>query len=185
MKILRHTGSLAFVLGLFTAVFAGIPWHVIVADDPVVPWWLRIAVFCLLGGILVVLLTVALEQRRNKTSERGPLPAGSDRTVLLLNSAELPGRDITEILGLVQGHTVFAIWLGKDLSAIVRLILGGELTEYTEMMGRARLVATNRMIAQAIEMGADAIINARYMTTSVVGSAAELLVYGTAVNLSE
>ena len=185
MKILRHTGSLAFVLGLFTAVFAGIPWHVIVADDPVVPWWLRIAVFCLLGGILVVLLTVALEQRRNKTSERGPLPSGSDRTVLLLNSAELPGRDITEILGLVQGHTVFAIWLGKDLSAIVRLILGGELTEYTEMMGRARLVATNRMIAQAIEMGADAIINARYMTTSVVGSAAELLVYGTAVKLSE
>ena len=185
MKILRHTGSLAFVLGLFTAVFAGIPWHVIVADDPVVPWWLRIAVFCLLGGILVVLLTVALEQRRNKTSERGPLPSGSDRTVLLLNSAELPGRDITEVLGLVQGHTVFAIWLGKDLSAIVRLILGGELTEYTEMMGRARLVATNRMIVQAIEMGADAIINARYMTTSVVGSAAELLVYGTAVKLSE
>jgi len=185
MKILRHTGSLAFVLGLFTAVFAGIPWHVIVADDPVVPWWLRIAVFCLLGGILVVLLTVAIEQRRNKTSERGPLPAGSDRTVLLLNSAELPGREITEILGLVQGHTVFAIWLGKDLSAIVRLILGGELTEYTEMMGRARLAATNRMIAQAIEMGADAIINARYMTTSVVGSAAELLVYGTAVKLSE
>ena len=185
MKILRHIGSLAFVLGLFTAVFAGIPWHVIVADDPVVPWWLRIAVFCFLGGILVVLLTVALEQRRNKTSERGPLPAGSDRTVLLLNSAELPGREITEILGLVQGHTVFAIWLGKDLSAIVRLILGGELTEYTEMMGRARLAATNRMIAQAIEMGADAIINARYMTTSVVGSAAELLVYGTAVKLSE
>jgi uncharacterized protein YbjQ (UPF0145 family) len=185
MKILRHTGSLAFVLGLFTAVFAGIPWHVIVADDPVVPWWLRIAVFCFLGGILVVLLTVALEQRRNKTSERGPLPAGSDRTVLLLNSAELPGREITEILGLVQGHTVFAIWLGKDLSAIVRLILGGELTEYTEMMGRARLAATNRMIAQAIEMGADAIINARYMTTSVIGSAAELLVYGTAVKLSE
>jgi len=185
MKILRHTGSLAFVLGLFTAVFAGIPWHVIVADDPVVPWWLRIAVFCLLGGILVVLLTVALEQRRKKTSEREPLPAGSDRTVLLLNSVELPGREITEILGLVQGHTVFAIWLGKDLSAIVRLILGGELTEYTEMMGRARLAATNRMIAQAIEMGADAIINARYMTTSVVASAAELLVYGTAVKLSE
>jgi uncharacterized protein YbjQ (UPF0145 family) len=53
------------------------------------------------------------------------------------------------------------------------------------MMGRARLAATNRMIAQAIEMGADAIINARYMTTSVIGSAAELLVYGTAVKLSE
>ncbi len=185
MKILRNIGSLAFVLGLFTAVFAGMPWYVIVADDPVVPWWLRIAVFCLLGGILVVLLTVAFEQRKNKTSGGAPLPTEPDRTVLLLNSATLPGREITEILGLVQGHTVFAIWLGKDLSAIVRLILGGELTEYTEMMARAREAATRRMIAQAAEMRADAIINVRYMTTSVVGSAAELLAYGTAVKLSE
>ncbi len=184
MKILRHIGSLAFVLGLFTAVFAGIPWSVMVADDPVVPWWLRIAVFCLLGGILVVLLTLALEQLRNKTSAEGPLPTEAESTVLLLNTATLPGRQVTEILGLVQGHTVFAIWLGKDLSAIARLILGGELTEYTEMMGKARATATNRMIAQAAEMGADAIINVRYMTTSVVGTAAELFAYGTAVKLS-
>ena len=133
----------------------------------------------------MVLLTVALEQRKNKTSEKRSLPTESDSTVLLLNSTALPGREITEVLGLVQGHTVFAIWLGKDLSALVRLILGGELTEYTEMMGKARAAATNRMIAQATEMGADAIINIRYMTTSVVGSAAELLVYGTAVKLSE
>ncbi len=80
---------------------------------------------------------------------------------------------------------MFAIWLGKDLSAIVRLILGGELTEYTEMMGRARAVATNRMTAQAAQMKADAIINVRYTTTSVVGSTVELLVYGTAVKLGK
>jgi uncharacterized protein YbjQ (UPF0145 family) len=184
MKILRHIGSLAFVLGLFTAVFAGIPWSVIVAQEPVVPWWLRTAVFGLLGGILVVLLAVALEQRKNRIPGAEPLSVESDRRVLLLNSATVPNRQITEILDLVQGHTVFAIWLGKDLSAIIRLILGGELTEYTEMMGRARTAATNRMIAQASEMGADAIINVRYMTTSVIGSAAELLAYGTAVKLS-
>jgi len=184
MKTLRHLGSLAFVLGLFTAVFVGIPWYVIVADDPVIPWWLRVAIFCLLGGILVVLLTLALEQRAHKAAVEEALPTESDRTVLLLNSDVLPGREITEILGLVQGHTVFAIWLGKDLSAIVRLILGGELTEYTEMMGSARSTATERMTAKAAEMGADAVINVRYMTTSVVGSAAELLVYGTAVKLS-
>ncbi|MHC4365252.1 MAG: YbjQ family protein, partial [Planctomycetota bacterium] len=64
------------------------------------------------------------------------------------------------------------------------LILGGELTEYTDMMARARTTATNRMMAQAAEMDADAIINVRYMTTSVVGSAAELFAYGTAVKLS-
>ena len=75
-----------------------------VADDPVVPWWLRIAVFCLLGGILVVLLTVVLEQRAHKASVEEPLPTESDRTVLLLNSDVLPGREITEILGLCGGH---------------------------------------------------------------------------------
>ncbi|UCG56314.1 MAG: YbjQ family protein [Phycisphaerales bacterium] len=190
MKTLRHIGSLAFVLGLFTVVFVGVPWHVINQDDPVVPLWLRIAIFCLLGGILVVLATLALEQCMNRKSmaeaaEMLGEARPTESAVLLLNSAEVPGRQTREILGLVQGHTVFAIWLGKDLSAIVRLILGGELTEYTEMMGKARTAATNRMTAQAVQMGADAIINVRYMTTSVVGSAAELLVYGTAVKLSE
>ncbi len=185
MKILRQIGSLAFVLGLFTAIFAGIPWCVITADDPVVPWWFRLAIYCLLGGILIVLLTVALEQRKNKASgEELPL-AESQFRVLLLNSTDIPGREITEILCLVKGHTIFAIWLGKDLSALVRLVLGGELTEYTEMMGRARKVANARMVAQAEELGADAIINVRYMTTSVIGSAAELLAYGTAVKLSK
>lgn len=185
MKAIRQIGSLAFVLGLFVVVFAGIPWHVLVADDPPVPWWLRIAVFCLLGGILVVLVTLALEQRQTSTLAE-PLPhVEKHHSVLLLNSAEVPGRKTSQILGLVQGHTVFAIWLGKDLSAIVRLILGGELTEYTEMMGSARRTAADRMIKQAADLGADAIINVRYMTTSVVGSAAELLVYGTAVKLSQ
>jgi uncharacterized protein YbjQ (UPF0145 family) len=187
MKLIRNIGSLVFVLGLFTSIFGGIPWYVIVADDPVIPLWLRIAVFCLLGGILVVLLTVAIEQRLNKTLTPGEAPSLTepDRKILLLNSTELPGRQITEILGLVQGHTVYAIWLGKDLSALVRLILGGELTEYTEMMAMARTVAATRMTAQAAKMEADAIINVRYMTTSVVGSAAELLAYGTAVKLDK
>lgn len=185
MKTLRHIGSLAFVLGLFTAIFAGLPWYVVTSEDPTIPWWLRIAIFCLLGGILVVLLTVALEQRNFKTPASSPLPAEPDTKILMLNSDRIPGRDITEILGLVQGHTVFAIWLGKDLSALIRLILGGELTEYTDMMGKARTTAANRMIEQAAKMNADAIINVRYMTTSVVGSAAELLAYGTAVKLTK
>jgi uncharacterized protein YbjQ (UPF0145 family) len=130
-------------------------------------------------------LTVVLEQKRNKISEAAAPAPAADPSVLLLNSATIPDRDISDVLGLVQGHTVFAIWLGKDLSALIRLIVGGELTEYTEMMGKAREAATNRMIAQAAKMGAEAIINVRYMTTSVVGSAAELLVYGTAVTFSK
>jgi uncharacterized protein YbjQ (UPF0145 family) len=183
MKALRQIGSIAFALGLFTAIFAGIPWYVVVADDPVVPWWLRTAVFCLLGGILVVLGTLAIQMKPGVTATADLASEETENSVLLLNSDTIPGRETTEILGLVQGHTVFAVWLGKDLAAMVRLILGGELTEYTEMMGKARSVAAKRMTAQAAGLGADAIINVRYMTTSVVGSAAELLVYGTAVKL--
>ena len=182
MKTLRQIGSLAFVAGLFTAIFAGLPWYVVVSDDPVIPWWLRTAIFCLLGGILVVLATVAIEQRSIKPSTRRIRTPG---WILFLNSDTLPGRQTSEILGLVQGHTVFAIWLGKDLSALIRLIIGGELTESTDMMGKARTTATNRMLAQAKELGADAVINVRYMTTSVIGSAAELLAYGTAVKLAD
>lgn len=185
MKIVRQIGSMAFAFGLFVAIFGGVPWAVMVADDPVVPWWLRIAVFCILGGVLVVLVTLALQLKPSTASSMEPSVTETDRAVLVLNSDAIPDRQITEVLGLVQGHTVFAVWLGKDLAAMVRLILGGELTEYTDMMGQARSVAASRMTAQAVEMGADAVINVRYMTTSVVGSAAELLVYGTAVKLSQ
>jgi uncharacterized protein YbjQ (UPF0145 family) len=183
MKILRQIGSLVFVSGLFTFVFVGVPWFVITSEDPVIPLWLRVAIFGLLGGILLVLVVLGIEQLRSKTSSPQLSDLSADSKVLLLNSTDVPGREVTEILGLVQGHTVFAIWLGNDLSALMRLILGGELTEYTEMMGQARATAMARMIARAEEEGADAIINVRYMTTSVVGSAAELLTYGTAVKL--
>ena len=182
MKIFRLVGSVAFVLGLFTVIFAGIPWYT--HHEPLLPLWLKIALYGVLGGILLVLLTVAVEQRKDKAPKR-ELPLGKLQSRMLLqNSVEVPGRQVTETLGLVQGHTIFAIWIGRDLSALVRLILGGELIEYTDMMGRAREVATARMIAQAEKLGADAIINVRFMTTSVIGSAAELLAYGTAIKLS-
>jgi uncharacterized protein YbjQ (UPF0145 family) len=181
VKVIRLFGSLVFVLGLFVAIFAGIPWYVY--NEPLLPLWLEIAVYGFLGGILLVLLTVAVEQRRSKGAAEELPPVGSQPRMMLQNSAEVPGRQVTENLGLVKGHTIFAIWLGRDISALVRLILGGELIEYTDMMGRAREVATARMIAQAEELGADAIINVRFVTTSVVASAAELLAYGTAVKL--
>jgi len=183
MKIVRMIGSLGFVVGFFTAIFVGIPWYIY--HDLMLPWWLKGAVYCILGGILLVLLTVAVEQRKDKSAGEEFSSDESRSRMLLQNSTEVPGRQITQVLGLVQGHTIFAIWMGRDLSALVRLLLGGELIEYTEMMGRARKVASNRMIAQAEKLGADAIINLRFMTTSVIGSAAELLAYGTAVKLSK
>ena len=181
MKVIRLVGSLAFVLGLFTAVFAGVPWYLY--HDPMLPWWLKIAVYSVLGGILVILLTVAAQRQKGGALGGELPPEESQPQMLVQNSAEVPGREVTETLGLVKGHTIFAIWLGKDISALMRLILGGELIEYTEMMGRARKVTVDRMIAQAEELEADAIINVRFVTTSVVGTAAELLAYGTAVKL--
>ena len=104
MKTIRQIGSTVFVLGLFVTVFAGVPWHVITSDDPVIPMWLRIAIFCLLGGILVVLITLALEQGLNKpagTDTFGAEPIASD--ILLLNSDKVPGRPVREVLGVAQG----------------------------------------------------------------------------------
>jgi uncharacterized protein YbjQ (UPF0145 family) len=183
IRALRLIGSLAFVLGLFIVIFAGIPWYVY--HEPILPWWVKTAVYCILGGILLVLLTIAAE--RGKVRDEGKeLPnTKTGLSVLIQTSAEVPGRKVTKTLGLVQGHTIFAIWIGRDLSALVRLILGGELIEYTEMMGHAREIATGRMVAMAEKLGADAVINLRFMTTSVMGSAAELLAYGTAVKLSK
>jgi uncharacterized protein YbjQ (UPF0145 family) len=183
LKALRLIGSAAFVLGLFTAIFIGVPWYIY--HEPTLPWWLKAAMYCLFGGILLVLLILSIEQNKTQVFEKEPSYSELYEGILVQSSNEIPGRKIEQVLGVAQGHTIYAIWIGKDLSAMMRLILGGELIEYTEMMGKARTVATARMIDQAKELGADAIINVRFMTTSVIGSAAELLAYGTAVKLSE
>ena len=188
LKGIRLIGSLAFVLGFFALIFVALPWYVTIVDDSTVggplPLWVKAAVYALLGGIVVVLVTVALEQARLRPKAAAPaaeaLPAG----IMLENTDQVPGREVTEALGLVKGHTIYAIWLGRDISALVRLILGGELIEYTEMMGKARELALGRMAREAADLGADAVLNVRFMTTSVIGSAAELLAYGTAVKLA-
>ena len=182
MKQLKLIGSLAFVLGLFVTMFVGAAY--MIYHEPTLPWWLKIAIYFILGGIFVVLVTVVLEQQKLRAAEKKLLPPEAKSPIMIQNTANVPGREVLEVLGLAQGHTIFAIWLGNDLSAMVRLVLGGELIEYTDMMGRARQVALDRMIEQAEKLGADAIVNVRFMTTSVIGSAAELLAYGTAVKLS-
>ena len=186
LKLIRKLGSFAFVVGFFVAVFVVIPWHVSVLNAPELggplPIWVKWAVYLLMGGIVLVLVSVAMEQACRKPAETVKL--AEHPQILTQNTDRVPGREVVESLGLVKGHTIYAIWLGKDISAFVRLLLGGELTEYTEMMGKARQVALERMRKEAAEVGADAVINVRFMTTSVIASAAELLAYGTAVKLA-
>ncbi len=93
------------------------------------------------------------------------------------------GYNVSETLGLVRGSTIRSKHIGKDLMASLRTIIGGEIKEYTEMLVEARSESMRRMQAQAEQLGADAVINIRFVTSQVMSGAAELLCYGTAVKL--
>lgn len=103
--------------------------------------------------------------------------------MIVVNTDFVPQREIQETLGLVRGNTIRAKHIGKDIVSGFRHIAGGELKEYTEMLSEAREIAVQRMIDKAEEMKADAIINVRFMTAGIMGGAAEMLAYGTAVKL--
>ena len=107
------------------------------------------------------------------------------RIMMLTTSNNVPGRQIRETLGLVRGNTIRAKHIGKDILAGLRNIVGGEIKEYTEALNEAREEAMRRMLKQAEELGADAIIGIRFTTSQIMSGAAELLVYGTAVKLGE
>ncbi len=96
---------------------------------------------------------------------------------------KLPGEEIVDIIGIVSGNTVRTRWIGRDIAAGLKTIIGGEIKGYTDMITQARKDAMKIMEEKAKQKGADAIIGVRYSTTSVMGGAAEILVYGTAVKL--
>ena len=103
--------------------------------------------------------------------------------MLISNMEIIPQQKIIKHLGLVQGSTVRAKHVGRDILAGLKNILGGELVAYTELMTEAREEATQRMIEQAESIGANAVLNVRFATSSVAQGAAELFAYGTAVVL--
>lgn len=103
--------------------------------------------------------------------------------LILTNTETVPGREIVRHLGLVQGSTVRAKHVGRDIMAGLKNIVGGELKGYTELLSDAREEATRRMCEEAKVMGANAVVNVRYSTSSVTSGASELYVYGTAVFL--
>ncbi|MCA9564148.1 MAG: YbjQ family protein [Myxococcales bacterium] len=95
----------------------------------------------------------------------------------------LTGREIVEDLGLVRGNSVRARHVGRDIMAAFRNMIGGEITDYTKMLAQSREQAIDRMVEQAVALGANAVVNVRFSTSSVMAGAAELLAYGTAVRL--
>ena len=100
----------------------------------------------------------------------------------LYNIDRIPGAEI-EALGLVRGAVVQSKHVGKDLMASFKTLVGGELKGYTEMLTEARQIATKRMVDEAESLGADAIVNVRYSSSSIMRGAAEVLAYGTAVKV--
>lgn len=103
--------------------------------------------------------------------------------MLISNIEAIPGQRIVRHLGLVQGNTVRAKHVGKDILAGFKNIFGGELKAYTELLSEAREEAVARMVAHAQSIGANGVINVRFSTSSVTAGAAELFAYGTAVEL--
>ena len=101
--------------------------------------------------------------------------------MIIVNTSEIAGKRVVRTLGLARGNTIRARHLGKDIVAVLRNIVGGEVSEYTKMMAEAREQALDRMVEDARGLGANAILNVRFMTSMLMQGAAELLAYGTAV----
>ncbi len=101
--------------------------------------------------------------------------------MMITNMETVPGKTIIKHFGLVQGNTIRAKHVGRDIMAGLKNIFGGELTGYTELLSESRQEATDRMVKQAQALGANAVLNVRFSTSSVAQGAAELYAYGTAV----
>ena len=101
--------------------------------------------------------------------------------MIICTTAEIHGKRIVRTLGLARGNTVRARNVGRDISASFRNLVGGEVSEYTKLLGEAREQALDRMVAEARSLGANAVVEVRFSTSMVMSAAAELLAYGTAV----
>lgn len=105
--------------------------------------------------------------------------------MIVVSTDTVEGRRIVKVLGLVEGNTIRARHIGRDILAILKNIVGGEVSEYTKMMAESREQALDRMEESARSMGANAVVATRFVTTSIMDGAAELLAYGTAVILED
>jgi len=103
--------------------------------------------------------------------------------MITTSSSAIAGKEIVETFGLVMGNTIRAKWVGQDVIAGIRKIVGGELAGYTDMMDEAREEAIHRMISEAKDLGANAVVDVRFTTSEVMQYAAEILAYGTAVKV--
>ncbi len=105
--------------------------------------------------------------------------------MIVVTTFEIPGKRIVRILGLVRGNTIRARHLGRDILAVLRNVVGGEVRDYTKLLAEAREQALDRMVEEARSLGANAVVGVRFSTSMIMAGAAELLAYGTAVVAEE
>lgn len=147
---------------------------------PDLPYWLEILFAALAVGCMVLMLP-ALWALNIRIKEIGCAQLDQEEfDMLLVNIDYIPGKDL-EVLGIVKGTVVQSKNFGKDFMAGMKTLVGGEITGYTEMLNEARQIAVKRMVDEAESLGADAVINIRYGSSSVMQGAAEVISYGTAV----
>ena len=104
--------------------------------------------------------------------------------MILTTTDGIPGKNI-EVIGMVKGSTIQTVNVARDIGAGLKTLVGGELTRYNEMMNDARALATKRMVEEASALNADAVVAVRYVTASIMQSAAEAMAYGTAVRITD
>tara|TARA_Y100000310_G_C20143425_1_gene561318 strand:- start:86 stop:412 length:327 start_codon:yes stop_codon:yes gene_type:complete len=105
------------------------------------------------------------------------------KEIIISTTEEIPGKKVAQVLGVVKGNTVRARNIGRDIGAGFKNLIGGEVKTYTQMTSDSRDEAFNRMVNEAIKLGADAVIGMKFMTSMVMAGASEMLAYGTAVKL--
>jgi len=103
--------------------------------------------------------------------------------IIVTTTEEVPGKKVAQILGVVKGNTVRARNIGRDIGAGLKNLVGGEIKTYSEMTSTSREESFNRMVNEAVKLGADAVIGMKFMTSMVMAGASEMLAYGTAVKL--
>jgi len=103
--------------------------------------------------------------------------------LIIVTTNKVEGKEIKNVLGLVQASSVRARAIGRDITALFKLMAGGEITEYTKLLAQTREQAMSRLILEAESKGANAVVGVRFVTSTVAQGASEILIYGTAVEL--
>ena len=103
--------------------------------------------------------------------------------MIITSTETVPGREISEVIGIAKGNVVRARFVGRDIIAGLRTLVGGEVDEYTKLMAEAREQSYDRMLESARQMGADAVVNVRFTTSLIMQGSSEIMTYGTAVRL--